>query len=114
MYRATPKDGIAFVTGGSSGIGRVTALELARRGYRVAVTARRAGAPKESATIAPQQIVAYHRDATRRAATAPQPTFAYPGAVTRRAEVKAIVAVIEPDLGPIALAFLNAGVFLSA
>lgn len=96
MYRATPKDGVAFLTGGSSGIGRATALELARRGYRVAVTARRAGALKELAAIAPQRI------------------FAYPGDVTRRAEIKAIVAVVEADLGPIALTFLNAGVFLPA
>ena len=87
---------VAIVTGASSGIGRAMALELAKRGYRVAVTARRAGALKELATIAPQQI------------------FAYPGDVTRRAEIKAIVAVIEADLGPIALAFLNAGVFLPA
>jgi NAD(P)-dependent dehydrogenase (short-subunit alcohol dehydrogenase family) len=96
MYRATPKDGIAFITGASSGIGRATALELARRGWRVAVTARRAGALKELAAMAPAQI------------------FPYPGDVTRRAQIKAIIAAVEPDLGPIALAFLNAGVFLPA
>jgi NAD(P)-dependent dehydrogenase (short-subunit alcohol dehydrogenase family) len=96
MYRAAPKDGIALVTGASSGIGRATALELARRGYRVAVTARRAGELRRLAAGAPQQI------------------FAYPGDVTRRAEIAPIVAVIEADLGPIALAFLNAGVFLPA
>jgi short-subunit dehydrogenase len=95
-YRATPKDGIAFVTGASSGIGRATALELARRDYRVAVTARRAGELRSLATAAPRQI------------------FAYPGDVTKRADIEAIIAVIEADLGPIALAFLNAGVFLPA
>jgi NAD(P)-dependent dehydrogenase (short-subunit alcohol dehydrogenase family) len=96
MYRAAPKDGIAFVTGASSGIGRATALELVRRGYRVAMTARRAGELRRLAAGAPLQI------------------FAYPGDVTRRAEIAAIVAAIEADLGPIALAFLNAGVFLRA
>jgi NAD(P)-dependent dehydrogenase (short-subunit alcohol dehydrogenase family) len=96
MYRANSKDGVAFVTGGSSGIGRATVLELARRDYRVAVTARRAD------------------DLKRLTATAPEAIFAYPGDVTHRAEMAAIVAKIEADLGPIALAFLNAGVFLPA
>ena len=41
LYRAKAADGIAWVTGASSGIGRAAALELARRGYTVAVTARR-------------------------------------------------------------------------
>ena len=41
MHRAKPSDGIAWVTGASSGIGRAAALELARRGWRVALTARR-------------------------------------------------------------------------
>jgi NAD(P)-dependent dehydrogenase (short-subunit alcohol dehydrogenase family) len=96
MYRATSRDGIAFVTGASSGIGRAAALDLARRGYRVAVTARRADELKRLAAAAPRQI------------------FAYPADVKRRAEIAAIVAKVEADLGPIALAFLNAGVFLSA
>ncbi len=96
MYRATPQDGIALVTGASSGIGRATALELARRGYRVAVTARRAGELKQLAATAPEQI------------------FAYPADVTRRAEMAAVIGAIEAEVGPIALAFLNAGVFLAA
>ena len=33
--------GIVWITGASSGIGRASALEFARRGYRVAATARR-------------------------------------------------------------------------
>ena len=96
MYRATPKDGIAFITGASSGIGRASGIELARRGWRVAVTARRGGELKQLAASFPQQI------------------FAYPGDVTERAEIKAIIAAIEANLGPIALAFLNAGAFLAA
>ena len=40
-FRAAPGDGIAWVTGASSGIGRAVSLELARRGFTVVVTARR-------------------------------------------------------------------------
>jgi NAD(P)-dependent dehydrogenase (short-subunit alcohol dehydrogenase family) len=94
MYRATPRDGAAFVTGASSGIGRATALELAQRGYRVAVTARRVEALKALAES--------------------RPIFPYPANVTQRGEMQALVAAVETDLGPIALAFLNAGVFLPA
>ena len=41
VHRVSPADGIAWVTGASSGIGRAVCLELARRGWRVAATARR-------------------------------------------------------------------------
>lgn len=96
MYRARPEDGIAFVTGATSGIGRATALELARRGYRVAATARRRAELDALAAEAPKQIVVY------------------PGDVTDAEAVAAMVAAIERDLGPIVLGFLNAGVALMA
>ncbi len=64
QYRAKPKDGVAFVTGASSGIGRATALELARRGYRVAVTARREEALESLAAQAPEQIFVFPGDVT--------------------------------------------------
>lgn len=96
MYRAKPEDGVALVTGASSGIGRAVALELARRGYRVAVTARREAALDELAAAAPEQIFAFAADVTNGSAMG--------GTVFR----------IEEAVGPIALAFLNAGVFYPA
>lgn len=95
MYRACPKDGVAWVTGSSTGIGRAVALELAKKGYKVAATARRA---EELARL-----------------TAERPGIvSYPGDVTDRAQMVQIVARIEAEHGPIALAFLNAGVYFPA
>jgi len=37
----SPADGIAWVTGASSGIGREVAAQLARAGWTVAISARR-------------------------------------------------------------------------
>ena len=42
LYRAEPKDGVAWITGASTGIGRALALTLVRNGYVVAATARSA------------------------------------------------------------------------
>lgn len=96
LYRAAPADGIAFVTGASSGIGWATTLELVRRGYRVAVTARRAEALESLAALAPEQI------------------YAFAGDVTNGSQMGGIVFRVEQEVGPIALAFLNAGVFFPA
>ncbi len=94
-YRASPADGLAWITGASSGIGRAAALELARRGYRIAVTARRSG---ELEALA-------HADTN---------IHAFPGDVTDRAQMAALIPEIEARFGPIALAFLNAGLYLAA
>ncbi|MCI0599043.1 MAG: SDR family NAD(P)-dependent oxidoreductase [Beijerinckiaceae bacterium] len=95
MYRARPNDGIAWVTGASSGIGRAVALELARRGFKVAATARRA-AELDSLAKAARSI------------------FSFPGDTTSRAAMAAMVEQIETAHGPIALAFLNSGIYLIA
>jgi short-subunit dehydrogenase len=93
-FRAGPDDGIVWITGGGEGIGAAVARLLAARGYRVAVTARRA-APLEAL-----------------AAEAPERIFAFPGDVTDRVAMARVVAAIEATHGPVALALLNAGVYL--
>lgn len=89
--RALPADGVAWITGASSGIGRALALLLASRGWRVAVTARREALLRELETRA--GIVAF------------------PGDVTDPGAMRATVAAIEARLGPVALAVLNAGAY---
>ena len=94
-YRAKPADGVAFVTGASSGIGRAAARELARRGFIVAASARSAEALDTLAGEAKGQggrIIGHPCDVTDAAAT------------------ERAVAAIELAHGPIALAFLNAGI----
>ena len=94
--RTTPADGIAWVTGASSGIGRAVALELARRGWTVAATARRA---HELETLAGE------------AAAAGQTILPFPGDVTDRAGMARLIETIETPEQPIALALLNVGTF---
>ena len=97
MWRATPADGPAWVTGASSGIGRGVALELARRGWRVAATARRAG-----------ELEALAREAQGLKGS----IAAYPGDVTDAAAMEAVCAEIGQAHGPVALAFLNVGTYV--
>ena len=93
--RIEPQDGVAWVTGASSGIGAAVALELARRGWTVAATARRLDRLEALALSAdglPGRIVAHCGDVADPMAMA------------------AVVEAIESVHGPIALAFLNAGI----
>jgi NAD(P)-dependent dehydrogenase (short-subunit alcohol dehydrogenase family) len=92
-YRATPSDGVAWVTGASAGIGRGVALELARRGYEVHATARRADE---------LQSLAGEAEGLKGS------IVPAPGDVTDRQGIARLVAAIEARR-PIALAFLNAG-----
>ncbi len=92
-YRAKPADGAAWVTGASAGIGRSVALALARRGYEVYATARRA-----------DELASLEREAQGLQGR----VVAAPGDVTEREAVARLVADIESKR-PIALAFLNAG-----
>lgn len=93
LYRAAPGDGSAWVTGASAGLGRGVALELARRGFTVFATARRADLLDELAAQSAGLRGRIH---------------AAPGDVTDRAALAAVFAEIEAR-GPVALAVLNAG-----
>ena len=80
---------VTWITGGSSGIGAALAQELSRRGARVAVTARRAA------------LLAASLGEVR----------AVPGDVREPEALKAAVAAVQADAGPIDLAVLNAAIW---
>ena len=90
MSREAPSWQVAWVTGASSGIGRELALLLARRGVKVAVTARSAGKLAELAEISAN-------------------IAAFPADVTDGQAIAALVPEIEVRLGAVDLAILNAG-----
>ena len=95
LPRMKPQDGVAWITGASSGIGAAVARELAGRGWTVAVTARRLEALEGLARAAeglPGRIVAHAGD------------------VTDAKAMQEVVEAVESIHGPIALAFLNAGI----
>ncbi|HTV67061.1 MAG TPA: SDR family NAD(P)-dependent oxidoreductase [Rhizobiaceae bacterium] len=94
LYRATPKDGVAWITGASTGIGRALALDLAREGYAVAVTAR----DEDNLTTLVGE-----------AAGLPGRVVPFPCDVTDEAGMERTVAEIEREVGPLALAVFNAG-----
>lgn len=85
--------GNAWITGGGTGIGRELALTLARRGWRVAISGRRAEPLAETAAAfqgAPGRIQAFAVD------------------VTDAAALESTCAAIEAALGPLDLVVANA------
>jgi short-subunit dehydrogenase len=86
--------GCAWVTGASSGIGAALVVELARRGWRVAATARSEQALETLATESNGAIVAIAAD------------------VSDRAQMQAAAARIRETFGPIGLFIANAGIYL--
>lgn len=83
-----------WLTGASSGIGEALAYELARRGAKVAMTARRGEVL--------EQIAERIREQGGEA-------WSFPGNVTDVAEMKRVVESIESAVAPIDLAIPNAG-----
>ncbi|MHA7772659.1 SDR family NAD(P)-dependent oxidoreductase [Roseibium sp. M-1] len=96
LYVADPKDGCAWITGASSGIGRALALDLAASGWRVAVTARAVTALQELA---------------QNARVLPGSIHAFPGDVTDTSLMGSHCRTIGEDLGGIALVVANAGLY---
>lgn len=85
--------GLAWITGGGTGIGRALALRLASDGWQVVVSGRRPEPLEETATQAPGAVHPWPLD------------------VTDVAAVRRAVTDIEAKHGPIALAVLNAGMY---
>lgn len=96
--RADRPEGCAWVTGASSGLGRVLALRLARAGWTVAASARRRELLEELAAEAEANDM--------QGRIVPLPLD-----VTDREAVHIRVAEMERNLGPVALAVLNAGTY---
>lgn len=97
LYVADPRDGCAWITGASSGIGRALALDLAETGWRVAVTARSTG-----------ELEALAEDAR----TLPGSIHVFPGDVTNTDLMQRHCRSICKELGHLALVVGNAGIYL--
>lgn len=92
-----PADGCAWITGASSGIGRTLALELVARGWTVAATARREA-----------ELVTLAAEATGRKGS----ILPFAGDVADADAMAALADRIAAEAGPVALAVLNAGIYL--
>merc|ERR1711879_200473 len=97
LFRTTAGDGVAWITGASTGIGRELALRLAALGHVVVATARNAD----------------DLDDLARESEGMRGTIrAFPGDVTDRAAMASMVKTIGESAGPIRLAVFNAGVYI--
>ncbi|TYC65875.1 SDR family NAD(P)-dependent oxidoreductase [Stappia sp. BW2] len=96
-YVARPDHGCAWITGASSGIGRELALDLARSGWTVVVTARSEKKLAELEKQSEELSGAIH---------------SLPGDVTKTDVMAEHVKKIVQDYGGLALLVANAGVYL--
>ncbi|MEM9635639.1 MAG: SDR family NAD(P)-dependent oxidoreductase [Pseudomonadota bacterium] len=94
---AQPEDGCAWVTGASSGIGRALALDLAKTGWTVAVTARSSDA-----------LCALKHEARDLAGA----IEVFPGDVSDTETMADCAVMLQEKFGQIALLVANAGVYL--
>ncbi len=97
QYVAAPRDGFAWVTGASSGIGRALARALAAKGWTVAATARSKEALDELAS---------------ECSGLSGSVIAAPGDVRDAPGMSALLDKLISDHGAIALCIANAGVYL--
>jgi NADP-dependent 3-hydroxy acid dehydrogenase YdfG len=91
------RDQVAIVTGASAGIGRATALALAKQGARVALAARRGDA-----------LLALEEDIQQQAGDA----IVVPTDVTQRAQVDAMVQEVLTQWGRVDILVSNAGEYI--
>lgn len=96
LYRAEPKDGIAWITGASTGIGRALAIKLCADGYTVAATAR--DEDRLTTLVEESQALPGH-------------VLSFPCDVTDEAGMRKTIVAIEKNAGPITLAVFNAGTY---
>lgn len=97
IYNASPADGVAWVTGASSGIGRSVALQLCSEGYKVVVTARsveKLDALQREASLLKGEIIVREGD------------------VTDVDSMSEIITSIVGEFEAISLVILNAGVYI--
>ena len=94
LYRAKPSDGVVWITGASTGIGRELALALAKDGWTVAATAR-----SEDKLLELQELSSPLAGSIE----------AFACDVTDVAKMAATVDAITANLGSINLAIFNAG-----
>src|SRR5262249_30970761 len=97
---------VAIVTGASSGIGRQVALDLADRGVRLVLSARRAQMLEEVA----RGCVARFAAAGAAPPGEPSPVEAMPGDVAERSFVEAMAARALERFGRIDIVVNNAGI----
>lgn len=94
LYRVRASDGLVWITGASSGIGRALAMAMAEKGYDVVASARGADALEAMVAEAKPYLGSI---------------IAMPCDVTDRSGMAEAVERIEADHGPIAMAVFNAG-----